>query len=93
MGTNNSRYPELKISRPLRKRLGLMSCTRGNVPMVAKKCQHLELRRAKENETNTMADVWYCPEPGCTFELKASEAVKTFNGLPCSARETEGEPK
>lgn len=49
---------------------------------MAKKCQHLELRRARDEDSDGLIDVWYCPERGCTFELKQAEAVRTFNGEP-----------
>lgn len=34
------------------------------------KCFHSELRRARDESTDAYMDVWYCPEPGCGFEIE-----------------------
>jgi hypothetical protein len=41
---------------------------------MAKKCQHLELSRARADDTDALMDVWYCPEPNCDFEISSKPA-------------------
>ncbi len=33
------------------------------------RCFHDELRRARNETTDTYIDVWYCPELNCKFEI------------------------
>jgi len=32
-------------------------------------CFHHELLRAREDDSDALTDVWFCPEPGCGFEI------------------------
>lgn len=39
------------------------------------KCSHSELRRARHTLTDGYIDTWYCPEPGCDFEIEPALAL------------------
>lgn len=47
---------------------------------MSKRCIHHELRRARDEATDALLDTWYCPEPGCDFEIEPWAGLVQLQG-------------